>query len=142
MKDSKQVLTSVLHTAQMGQSGIHAVIDRAVNPELQLLLQEQLTEYKTIEVESRRLAARHGWEIPPRNKVLAWMSTTGAKCRLLVGETDSIIAGMLIQGNTRGMILGIKNLKQTQGVDESVETVANKLLNLENVNIQKSQEFL
>lgn len=142
MKDSKQVLTSVLHTVQMGQSGIKAVMNQAVKPELQLLLQEQLTEYKTIEVESNQLATRHGWEIPPRNKVLEKMSTTCAKCRLFVGDTDSVIAGMLIQGNTRGMILGIKNLKQVQELDDSVENVANKLLNLENVNIQKSQEFL
>ena len=142
MDPCKEVLTSVLHTAQMGISGIEAVKNKAVKPQLLQLLQEQQKEYSMIESESFRLASCKGWDLPPRSKLLDKMSTISAKCRLMSGDTDSTIAGMLIQGNTRGMIIGIKHLNHTQELDQEVSQVAHKLLNLENTNIQKTQQFL
>lgn len=142
MKDSRAVLTSVLHTAQMGISGIEAVRHRAVKSRLQTLLQEQLQQYSTIAEESKHLAETKGWTLPKRNMLVDKMSCIGAKCRLMAGDTDSAIAGMLIQGNTRGMILGEKNLHQAVQLDPAVSDIANKLLNLENINIQKSRDFL
>ena len=142
MIESKNILTSVLHTAQMGVSGIDAVQNRAVNPQLQTLLQQQRQEYAAIADQSLHLAQEKGWELPHRSRFVETMSTTCAKCRLMVGDTDSTIAGMLIQGNTRGMILGIKNLNKASDTDPDVAAVAKSLLNLENMNIQKSQEFL
>ena len=58
MNASKDVLTSVLHTAQMGISGIEAVKHKAQKPELRQFLQEQQEEYSRIEAESMRLAQR------------------------------------------------------------------------------------
>lgn len=142
MKESKEILTSVLHTAQMGQTGIQAVMNRAVKPELQELMQDQLNEYQMIETETNRLASDRGWELPTRNMMVDKMSSMCAKCRLMAGDSDSVIAGMLIQGNTRGMILGLKNLHHASDIDPAVSQIANKLLNLENINIQKSREFL
>lgn len=142
LKESKDVLTSVLHTAQMGQSGIQAVMHKAVKPELQTLMEAQLNEYRMIETETKHLASDRGWKLPTRSMMVDKMSTMCAKCRLMAGDTDSVIAGMLIQGNTRGMILGIKNLNQANGIDPAVNQIANKLLNLENINIQRSLEFL
>ena len=142
MKESKDILTSVLHTAHMGRSGIQAVMDRASDPGLQELMKQQLQQYHMIQTEAEDLASSKGWQLPGRNILLEKMSNTCAKCRLLTGDKNSSIAGMLIQGNTRGMILGIKNLNQSTNLDPAVDHLANKLLNLENINIQKSQEFL
>lgn len=142
MNANKDVLTSVLHTAQMGISGIEAVKHKAEKPELRQLLQEQQDEYSRIEAESIRLAQKKGWELPHRNVMLDTMSCMMARCKVMVGNKDSVIAGMLIQGNTRGMITGIKNLHQHQELDSSVNQIAGNLLNLENINIQKSQKFL
>ena len=131
-----------MHTAQMGISGIDAVRNKAVRPDLQRLLQQQRQEYDSIAGESRSAAQRFGWTLPKRNMLLDKMSTITAKCRLMAGDTDSTIAGMLIQGNTRGMIMGQKNLNKAEKLDPSVSAIADKLLNLENINIQRSREFL
>ena len=142
MKESREILTSITHTAQMGQSGIHAVKDKAVSPGLRQLLQEQLTEYESIEKQSLSLAKARHWELPKRRVILEKMSAGYSRMRLLAGDTDSLIAGMLVQGNTRGMILGIKNLHKSHGLDPTVKELAQTLLNNENINIQKSREFL
>ncbi len=142
MKSNKELLTSVLHTVQMGQTGIRSVRDSAVRPALQQELDEQLKEYDTIEKEALRLAENRGWELSNVNPMVRTMSSMISQMKLMGGEVDSKIAGMLIQGNTRGIILGVKNLNRSKQDDTQVTQLAQRLLNRENINIQKSQIYL
>ena len=142
MKSNKELLTSVLHTVQMGQTGIRSVRDSAIRPSLQQELDEQLKEYDTIEKEALRLAQNRGWELGNINPMVRSMSRMMSQMRLMGGEVDSKIAGMLIQGNTRGIILGVKNLNRSKQDDAQVTQLAQRLLNRENINIQKSQVYL
>lgn len=142
MKGNKELLTSVLHTVQMGQTGIRSVRDSAVRLDLQQELDEQLKEYDTIEKEALRLAQNRGWELSNVNPMVRSMSRMMSQMRLMGGEVDSKIAGMLIQGNTRGIILGVKNLNRSRQDDTQVTQLAQRLLNRENINIQKSQVYL
>lgn len=142
MKSNKELLTSVLHTVQMGQTGIRSVRDSAVRPALQQELDEQLKEYDTIEKEALRLAENRGWELSNVNPMVRTMSSMMSQMKLMGGEVDSKIAGMLIQGNTRGIILGVKNLNRSKQDDTQVTQLAQRLLNRENINIQKSQIYL
>ena len=88
------------------------------------------------------MAASKGFELKDLNPALETMSTMMSKVQLMGGEVDSKIAGMLIQGSTRGMILGLKNLRKASKADSNVRDLAQRLLNRENMNIQKSQQFL
>ena len=142
MKSNKELLTSVLHTVQMGQTGIRSVRGSAVRPALQQELDEQLKEYDTIEKEALRLAENRGWELSNVNPMVRTMSSMMSQMKLMGGEVDSKIAGMLIQGNTRGIILGVKNLNRSKQDDTQVTQLAQRLLNRENINIQKSQVYL
>jgi hypothetical protein len=49
---------------------------------------------------------------------------------------------MLVQGNTRGMIKGLKNLHHSTSLDAQVEQIAQKLLSRERENIRQACEFL
>lgn len=109
---------------------------------MQRLLQEQMQDYKHMEGQARKLSHELGWKLPPVNSMAQKMSSISAKCRLMFGDTDSTIAAMLVQGNTRGMILGLKDLHQASEIESAVDQLANKLLNMENVNIQKAREYL
>lgn len=142
MNDNKELLTSVLHTVQMGQTGIRSVQHKAVRADLRQELRDQLQEYDTIEKETLRLAQARGWELRNVNPVVTNMSRMMAKFQLMRGEVDSKIAGMLIQGNTRGIILGVKNLNRATHSDSQITQLAQRLLNRENMNIQKSQPYL
>ena len=89
-----------------------------------------------------RLASVRGWELSNVNPIVKQMSRMMAKMQLMTGEADSKIAGMLIQGNTRGIILGVKNLNRNTHTDDQITQLAHRLLNRENINIQKSQTYL
>ena len=112
MNNNKEILTSLLHTVQMGQTGIRSVQDKAVRAGLRQELGDQLKEYDAIEKEALRLAQARGWTLSNINPMITMMSRMMAKFQLMTGEVDSKIAGMLIQGNTRGIILGVKNLNR------------------------------
>lgn len=142
MNNNKDLLTSVLHTVQMGQSGIRCIQKNAVNAGLKQELKDQLQEYDSIEKEALRLAKSRGWELKNVNPIVQQMSRFMSQIQLLAGEADSKIAGMLIQGNTRGIILGVKNLNRSEHDDPQVTQLAQRLLNRENINIQKSQPYL
>lgn len=142
MMNEEKFLTSMLHTVQMGQTGIRSVMKNAVGAQLKTELKAQLKEYDALEKETLRLAESKGFDLKDLNPALETMSTMMSKVQLMGGEVDSKIAGMLIQGNTRGMILGLKNLRKASKADSNVRDLAQQLLNRENMNIQKSQQFL
>lgn len=142
MNNSKQLLSSVLHTVQMGQTGIRSVRSSAIRVGLKQELDQQLNQYDSFEKEALDLAQQRGWRLSNVNPGLRKMSDMMSRVQLWGGDVDSKIAGMLIQGNTRGMILGIRNLNRSSDNDQQVLALAQKLLDRENINIQKTQPFL
>ena len=57
-------------------------------------------------------------------------------------RSDSRIADILIQGNTKGMIRGLKNIHRFQGSDPQIQILSQKLLDCETAHIQRMQAFL
>lgn len=142
MKNDREMLSSILKTTQMGQIGIRSVLDTSMRPGLRKALQSQLREYDSIESEAHYLASQRGWElreIQPGKRMVANMMT---HMKLSHGNSDSKIAGMMIQGNTRGMITGLKNLHQYQQQDTQVSSLSQRLLDCETANIRQMQAFL
>ncbi len=142
MKTSKEVLTSILKTTQMGQTGIRSVLDRAMGSDMRQALNSQLREYDSIETEARTMAIQRGWDLEDLDPALRFMSDMTARMRLNGRNTDSKIAGMMIQGNTQGMIKGLKTIHQFSSEDEPIKTLSQKLLDCENANIRQMQRFL
>lgn len=140
--NSKEMLTSVLHTVQMGQAGIKCVKDQAVRPALKRQMQKQLVEYDAMEAKARQLAKLHNWQLKDIHPGVVKMADMMSKARLLGGERDSKIAGMLIQGNTRGMILGMKNLRRAGKADPAVRALTQKLISQERASIEDTQQYL
>lgn len=142
MKNSKEILSSILKTTQMGQIGIRSVLDSSMRPSLRKALESQLQEYDTIETEAHTIASQRGWELPELDPAVRFMSDMMTRMKLTRGNSDSKIADMMIQGNTKGMIKGLKNLHQYPERDEQVSMLSQKLLDCETANIRQMQGFL
>ena len=112
MKNSKERLSSLLKTTQMGQVGIRSVLDTSMRPGLRKALESQLHEYDSIETEAHSIATQRGWDLSELDPAVRFMADMSVRMRLNGKNTDSKIAGMMIQGNTRGMIKGLKDLHQ------------------------------
>ena len=142
MKNSKQILSSLLKTTQMGQIGIRSVLDTSMRPSLRKALESQLQEYDSIESEAHAIATQRGWELPELDPAVRAMSNMMTRMKLAGQNADSKIADMMIQGNTKGMIKGLKNLHQFPQPDEKIRTLSQKLLDCETANIRQMQSFL
>lgn len=142
MKCSKEILSSVLKTTQMGQVGIRSVLDTSMRPGLRKALESQLQEYDSIETEAHSLATQRGWELRELDPAVRLMADMMTRMKLNGRNTDSKIAGMMIQGNTRGMIKGLKNIHQYVGEDEQIHILSQKLLDCETANIRQMQGYL
>jgi len=142
MINSKEVLTSLLKTAQMGQIGIRSILDCGMQPGLRQALESQLREYDSIESEVHSLASQRGWELKELDPAIRFMSDMMTRMRLTGKNTDSKIAGMMIRGNTRGLIKGLGNIHQFSQEDEQVQILSRKLLDCEKDNIRQMYPFL
>ncbi len=142
MKDSKEILSSVLKTTQMGQVGIRSVLDTSMRPGLRKALESQLREYDSIETEAHAIANRRGWELPELDPAVRFLADRMTRMKLNRGNSDSRIADMMIQGNTKGMVKGIRNQHQFLQNDAMVNTLAQKLIDCETANIRQMQSFL
>ncbi len=142
MKNNQEVLSSILKTTQMGQIGIRAVLNKAVRPEIKNALKDQLKEYDAIEQEAHAIAASRGWEIEELDPAVKSMAAFYTKTNLTFGHVDSKIAAMMIQGNTRGMIKGLKNSHHLKNGDSSVLALSQKLLEREEENIRQMQGYV
>ena len=99
MKENQKMLSSILKTTQMGQIGIRSVLKAQMGPGLRGALESQLREYDAMEAQAHALAAQRGWELPELDPALRFMADMMTKTKLAYGNTDSKIAGMMIQGN-------------------------------------------
>lgn len=142
MKTNKELLSSLLKTAQMGQVGIRSVLDTSMRPGLRKALQSQLHEYDAIETEAHAIATQRGWELRELDPAVRMMSDMMVRMKLGGRNSDSKIADMMIQGNTKGMVKSLKNLHQFDGEDEQIEILSQKLLDCENSGIRQMQSFL
>lgn len=142
MKNSQQILSSVLKTAQMGQVGIRSVLDTRMRPGLRKALEQQLREYDQIETEAHALASQRGWELKDLDPALRMMSKMVTRMKLSAGGSESKIADMMIQGSTKGMIKGLRNMHQFPREDSRISALSQKLLDTENANIRQMQAFL
>ena len=142
MKGNQDLLSSVLKTTQMGQIGIRSVLKAPLRASLQTALKSQLSEYDRIEREAQSIAAARGWQLAQLDPAIKAMTDMMTRMQLSFGNTNSKAAAMMIQGNTRGMIKGLKNLHQFNHSDERIAVLSQKLLDCEQENIRQMQGFL
>ena len=142
MKGSKDVLSSIVKTTQMGQIGIRSVLNAPLSANMKDALKIQLQEYDSIEREALALANSRGWSVKELDPAIKQMTNMMTKMRLSFGNATSKAAAMMIQGNTRGIIKGYKNQNQYPVSDQRVLILSQKLLDCEKAACQQMQGFL
>ena len=113
-----------------------------MSPALYQALVSQMQEYSQIQASAQRLLEDR--KLPPVKGRAPQIpgSKLFAKAKLATGNANSKIAGMMIQGNTRGMILGLRNMHQYSQSDPDVCTLSQRLLDTETANIRQMKPYL
>lgn len=142
MKENQEFLSALLKTIQTGQVEIRSVLDTPLGSGLRSTLESQLREYDSIETEAFTIALQRGWELPDLDPGRRFLKDRVTRFKLNGRGTDSRIADLLIQGNTKGMIQGLRNLHRFAGQDHQIRILSQKLLDCETAHIRQMQAFL
>ena len=142
MKENQEFLSALLKTIQTGQVEIRSVLDTPLGSGLRSTLESQLREYDSIETEAFTIALQRGWELPELDPGRRFLKDRVTRLKLNGRGTDSRIADLLIQGNTKGMIQGLRNLHRFAGQDHQIRILSQKLLDCETAHIRQMQAFL
>lgn len=142
MKPNQQVLSALLKTIQLGQVQIRSILDTSLGSGLRSTLEKQLREYNSMETEACTLALQRGWELPELDPGVRFLKDRITRMKLNGRSTDSRIADILILGNTKGMIQGLKQLHQLGEQDPQIRILSQKLLDCETAHIRQMQSYL
>ena len=142
MKSSKDILGSVVKTAQMGKTGLQCVLEAQIRPSLRENLEKQVVIYDQIAIEALDLAHGRNWQVEQLGSVSRACSRMVSRMWLNRGNADSKAAAMVMQGSTRGLIQGLTNLHQFPYQDTAVSTLAQRLLDLETEALGQMQSYL
>ena len=142
MKKSEQMLGTLLKTIQTGQVEIRSLLDTSLGSGLRNTLESQLREYDSMETEAYTIALQRGWELPELDPGRRFLRDRVTRMKLNGYHTDSRIADILILGNTKGMIRGLKELHSVKPKDQQIRILSQKLLDCETAHIRQMQRFL
>lgn len=142
MEEEIRLLNDICKNTEMGIDGIQMVQKRCKNRALQQALQHQLDEYLTIFEQADQLLSRLGetpQQVPAAARIASHLTMTTKGLR---DPSASGIAGMMIQGNTMGMIQMTRKLRQRRKSGAEARQLANKLIATEEANIEQMRSFL
>ena len=127
----------------MGCIGINAVLNETRNQEFQEALRSQLREYDEIYNEADRLLRERGGQVKSVHPLVKQSSVLSSRLRVRASEdTTSKIAELMLQGNTRGMIKSMHNIRTMGILDPKVSSLSNRLLQTEQANIDQMKQYL
>ena len=142
MINNKEMLQSMHRTTRTAQTGLRAVLKTSMEPELKSALVSQLREYDSIGEEVKALEMRRGIQVPRSHSALQNMIERMTRLKLGKKERSYRIANMIIQGNTQGMIVSLRDRHQYAGKDLEVKELNKKLIYTEIENIRQMKPFL
>lgn len=142
MDQNTEFLNYIYQNSEMGVETIMQIIEIVDHDEFSKHLQAQLNEYQSIYDEAKQKLNESGHQekdIGAMQKIGAYMSIS---MKTLTDKTPSHISEMLIQGSTMGTIDATKNIKKYPEADKDIIQLANRLLKMEESNIEQLKKFL
>lgn len=142
MNHDTQLLQGICKSTEMGQSGIRSVLKSARDPAMQRALASQLREYDAIHHQADRLLRDRGESARRIPGPVLTFSKMSAGMKMVRDSSSSAIAGMMIEGNTKGMVKSMRQNRTLHALDPKVSSLSNRLLQTELSNIEQMKAFL
>ena len=141
MTNDIPMLNAIHRATQMGSYGIKTVLNETGDRRFRAALRQQLAEYEELSGEAARLLHGHGVTPKSVNPMARLGSAMTSKMRVRSSPTSKI-AELMLQGNTRGMIKSMHNIRTMGILDPKVSSLSNRLLQTEQANIDQMKQYL
>lgn len=143
MSNDVSMLNAIRKTTRMGCIGIDAVMEETTDRSCRSALRSQYREYDEIREEADRLLKCHGTRPGDVHPLARYGSTMASRLRVRASaDPTAKIAEMMVQGNTRGMLKSMHNIRTMGTLEPKVATLSRRLLQTEQANIDQMKQFL
>jgi FtsZ-interacting cell division protein YlmF len=142
MNGNAELLNFIYQNSQMGVNILSQLMDIAEDEEFRKHLQQQYEEYKDIHEKAKQALNENGYDekgISALDKIKTYIMVN---IQTLTDKSSSHIAEMLMVGSNMGIINAIKNLKKYSDAEQSIKSLMERLLKLEENNVQQLKNFL
>lgn len=133
------LLNDVFQNAQMGVDSTQRLIELAEDKPFQSVLIAQRNRYQDVYDRTLQLSDQ---ELKGKKTLQKLSSTMMINLQTIKDKTPSHLAGMMIQGNTMGVIDMTKSLRENQAADPPVLALAQDLLSMQKGNIEEMKPYL
>jgi len=142
MDKNAELINYIYQNSQMGVETIGQLMDITEDGQFKGLLESQYNEYKAINDNASRMAHRLGQEEKGLGAFEKWRTGMMIDMQTMVDKSTSHISEMLMVGSNMGIINAVRNLKRYQDVEPEIRNLMERLLQLEENNVQELKQYL
>lgn len=142
MNGNAELLNYIYQNSQMGVHTIQQLIEIVEDDDFKRHLGAQYNEYKEIHNTAQKALNEAGYDekgIGTLNKIKTYLMIN---MQTLTDKTPSHISEMLIIGSNMGIINAVKNIKKYKDTEPHILNLMERLLKLEEDNVQQLKKFL
>lgn len=142
MNGNAELLNFVYQNSQMGVDTVKQLIGIVEDENLKKYLEAHYNKYNEVHLEAKKALNDNGYDekgIGAMDKIKTYMMINW---QTLTDKSASHIAEMLIIGSNMGIINAVKNLKKYKNAEADIRTLMEKLMHIEEDNVQQLKEFL
>lgn len=142
MNGNAELLNFIYQNSQMGVDTIKQLIGITTDENFKKHLESQYKEYDEIHTAAKKALNEAGYDekgISMMDKIKTYLMIN---MKTMLNNSPSHIAEMLLVGSNMGIINAIKNIKKYSNAEPHILELMQRLLKIEENNVQQLKEFL
>lgn len=137
------ILDEVNKGATMGMDAISYVTDKAKDKNFKQVLYTEYNKYRDISRRVNTLYSKYSDKEPHEtnamNKMMTWY---GIQMKTMTDDTTSKLSELLMQGTNMGIIEGRRLLNQHDDIEDSVKTILNDFVVMQEDSVETLKKYL
>ena len=143
--DNNELLEYIYQTTDMGKKGLVHLLEalKEKDNKIKKDIEKSLEEYEEFQEECQDLLEKHNIEPKDKGLMTEMMNKMGVNINVMMDNSDSKVAEIIIQGLTMGVVEMEKKIKDYQDeVDKKISKLAKNILKFQEKEIEKYKEYL
>ena len=141
-KDNEELIDYVYQNAEMGVNSISKLMEITDDAEFMRQLDTQKNEYTAMKNDAEKLLREKGMTEDDLSAFDRARTYIMINMQTLKDKSTSHIAEMLMQGSTMGIVQALRKLRKYTQVDEQVQKLMKKLLEMEEHNFEQLKKYV
>ena len=145
MKDKNELLQYIYQTTDLGKKGLVHLLQALENKDNKIKkdIEKQLEGYEKLQKESKKLLKNYKAQPKDKGTFIELINKMGVNMNVMMDNSDSKVAEIIIQGLTMGIIEMEKRIKEyEEEVDKEIIKLAKKVLKYQEKCLEETKTYL